>query len=346
MDIIQVDDAKQNLIIIENWAIKAGFKIKSFLNPSDALQYSLEHNVDLAIVDYMMPEMNGIELIKRLREKFLDIPIIMITAVNDDMDIKLQALQAGATEFLNKPLNQVEFLARFKNLVKLRDFQIMLKDKTKLLEQEVVRATANIVLREHETLHVLGKAAEYKDPETGGHILRVANYCKLLARMSGMDVHQQEIIYFASPLHDIGKLGVPDNILLKPGKLTPEEFDIMKRHTTIGAQILERTKSKYLEMGHEIALSHHEKYNGQGYPHALKGENIPISGRIVAVVDVFDALTTKRPYKEPWSLDASFNYIEQEVNSHFDPRIAEIFLNNREEVEHIFNNYNDQNDNY
>jgi response regulator RpfG family c-di-GMP phosphodiesterase len=201
--------------------------------------------------------------------------------------------------------------------------------------KEVV-ARKQVVQREYETLIILGKAAEYRDPETGAHISRVAYYSRMLARMVGEDEGRQNLVYYASPMHDIGKLGIPDSILLKPGRLAAEEFEIVKKHTTIAYDLLKDSRSPYLRTGAMIALTHHERFDGTGYPKGLQGEDIPLFGRIVGLADAFDAVTSKRPYKEAWDLDRAFALLDEEKGRHFDPRLAELFQECRNEVERIY----------
>jgi response regulator RpfG family c-di-GMP phosphodiesterase len=196
-------------------------------------------------------------------------------------------------------------------------------------------ARKQVIQREYETLIVLGKAAEYKDPSTGMHIARVAHYSRILARLLGENEENQNLVYYASPMHDIGKMGIPDSILLKPARLTAEEFDTIKTHTTIAYDILKESRSVYLKTGAEIALTHHEWFNGNGYPRGLRGKSIPLFGRIVGLADAFDAVTSRRPYKEAWDLDRAFAMLEEEAETHFDPRLVELFLENGNEVRRI-----------
>jgi response regulator RpfG family c-di-GMP phosphodiesterase len=338
---ISVDDDEVNLLIIEKLALKTGLTITSFSNPLNALDFIKNNNIDIVFVDYMMPEMNGIDLIKNIRKYHPNIPIVMITSISDNEQLKLNAIEAGATEFLTKPLNGSEFIARITNLAKLRNYQIMLKDKALLLENEVKTATQNLVKREFETLIVLGNAAEHKDPETGNHVSRVAHYSRMLAMLLGEKDEQQEIILNAAPLHDVGKIGIPDSILLKPDKLSKEEWNIMRTHPTIGYEILKNTESPYLKAGAVIAKTHHEKYNGSGYPEGLKGEEIHLFGRIVAIADVFDALTVKRPYKDPWPFDKAIDLVKEESGKQFDPVIVDLFLKNLSRVKKISNIFRD-----
>ena len=259
----------------------------------------------------------------------------MITSVSDDQKIKIDALEAGVTDFLIKPINSVEFIARSRNLLEMRKFQIIIQNKALLLEEEVNKATQRIVEREQETLMVLGKISELKDFETGHHILRVARYSKLLAAGMGMTKDEVQILFYASQLHDIGKVGTSEMILLKPGKLTYEEFEIMKQHAVNGFNLLKNTSSKYLKAGSIVALSHHERFNGNGYPSGQKGGQIPIQGRIVAIADTFDALLSKRSYKEPWSFEDAVEYIIQEKGKHFDPQIVDVFIAKLKEIKKI-----------
>jgi len=338
---VSVDDEKVNLLLVEQMAQELGISVRSFQNPLDAVAFLESNPVDLVFVDYMMPEMDGVGLIGRVRALHADIPIVMITAVTDDDGLKLQAIKAGATEFLGKPLNMPEFTARVNNLTTLRKAQRFYKDWAILLKKEVEKATEKILLRENETLYVLGKAAEYKDPETGNHILRVAQYSRMLAEAADASEQQQEMILKSSPLHDVGKLGIPEAILSKPGRLTEEEFAVMRRHPEIGYEIIRRSSSPFLLAGSEVALTHHEKWDGSGYPHGLAGEQIPLFGRISAVADVFDALITRRPYKDPWPVEKAMEYVASEKGRHFDPRLVGLFLANRESVLEIRDRYRD-----
>ena len=337
MKILSVDDNKTNLLIIESYAKILSLGIDSFLNPIEALENSNNLEYDLVIVDYMMPEMNGLDFIKIFRQKYENIPIIMLTAVGDDMNLQIKALEYGANDFLSKPINAPAFKARIINMLKLRKSQLLLQDKALLLEDEVNKATLRLKESERETLQMLGKSAEYKDPETNAHTQRVAYYSKLLARAYGLDDSLQDIIFYASPFHDLGKIGIPDNILLKPGKLDTDEFEIMKKHSQIGYEILKGAKSKYLKAGGVIAYNHHEKYDGSGYPNGLKGESIPIFGRITAIADVFDALTSVRPYKKAWELEDAFEFLIKEKEIHFDPKLVDLFIKNKDEVIKIHN---------
>lgn len=341
LNVVSVDDNYVNLLLIETMAKEIGLPVKSFLNPLTALEYIENNPTDIVFVDYMMPEMHGIELIHRIRAKYSDIPVIMITAVTDDNKLKIEAIEAGATEFLNKPLNPAEFKARVINLAMLRKSQLLLKDRALLLEDEVEKATRIIREREQEALSVLGRAAEYKDPETGAHIIRVSEFSKLISKELGQSALEQELIMFAAPLHDIGKIGIPDSILTKEGSLTNEEFAVMKTHPQMGYMMLKDVSSPLLKAGREVSLTHHERYNGKGYPNQLAGNEIPLIGRIVALADVFDAVSSKRPYKEAWPLERSLALIIDERGKHFDPDVVDAFLVHTSKIEKIYKDYND-----
>jgi len=262
------------------------------------------------------------------------VPVLMITA-NDQKQIRYRALDLGANDFLTKPVDKVEFLARAKNMLSLNQARKMLADHASWLAGEVRKATKEVVNRERETVFRLSKAAEYRDPETGAHILRMAHFSMLIAREMGLSVEDQNLLLEAAPMHDIGKVGIPDNILLKPGRLNDSEFEIMKHHAVYGYELLKGSASKVLQAGAEIARGHHEKFDGTGYPKGLKGEEIPIFSRIVAVADVFDALTSERPYKGAWTIEAAVDYVNNGAGSHFDPRCVRAFLNAWEDVMNI-----------
>jgi putative two-component system response regulator len=335
--VLIVDDTQINLVLFEALVRKMGVNdTQMFASATAGLAWAQTHDPDLIIVDYMMPDLDGIEFIERLRAtpgKEM-VPILMITA-NDQKQVRYRALNVGASDFLNKPIDKAEFLARVRNLLALSSARRKLSDHAAWLADEVRKATAEIVERERETVIRLSKAAEYRDPETGAHILRMAHYSQLIARGLGLSVADQELLLQAAPLHDIGKVGIADNILLKPGRLTAEEFETMKLHAVYGYEILQGSASTVLQAGAAIALGHHEKFDGSGYPAGLKGEAIPIFSRIVAVADVFDALTSARPYKAAWTPEAAATYIQQQSGVHFDPGCVLTFFRHWDEVMHI-----------
>jgi len=338
---LTVDADDINLLLIQSMAEDIGLSVQGFQNPAQALEYVDRNVVDIVIVDYLLPEMDGIAFIHRFRERFTDVPVVMMSAVSDDESLKLLALKAGATEFLSKPLSAVNFRARIRNLSTLRYAQRQLQDRALSLEAEVAAATRKIVAREMETLGVLSKAAEFKDTDTGYHVRRVAEYSKLIGERVISDPDELELLFHAAPLHDVGKVGIPDTILLKPGKLTGEEWKIMKDHALIGEKILAGCENRVLAVGGIIAKTHHERFDGKGYPDGLSGEDIPLLGRIVAIADVFDALTTIRPYKEAWTFEKAMALIEEEQGKQFDPVLAGIFLERSLEVRQIFETLQD-----
>ena len=339
--VLIVDDTEINLILFSALVKKLEeCQAHVFADSRQALDWVTQNVPDLIIVDYMMPDLDGIEFIRLVRElpgcKL--VPILMITA-NDQKQIRYRALDLGANDFLTKPIDKVEFLARARNMLSLNQARKHMADHASWLSGEVRKATQEIVMRERETVFRLAKAAEYRDPETGAHILRMARYSRLIARELGLSDADQQLILEAAPMHDIGKVGIADNILLKPGRLTPEEFEVMKQHAVFGYDLLNGSSSKLLQAAAEIAKGHHEKFDGTGYPDGIKGENIPIFSRIVAVADVFDALTSERPYKEAWALDAAIAFLNNGAGSHFDPSCVRAFLNTWDDVELVRSKY-------
>jgi putative two-component system response regulator len=281
----------------------------------------------LIIVDYMMPTPDGLEFISQLRTSAnrREVPILMVTA-DHEREVRYRALQSGATDFLTKPVDRIEFLSRVGNMLAIRRSHLLLSDRATELADEVRKATAEIVAREKEVIYRLSRAAEYRDPETGAHIIRMTQYSAQIARTLGWSGEAVDLLLQAAPMHDIGKLGTPDHILLKPAHLTSDEFEIMKLHTVIGHQILKESVSPMLQMAAEIALDHHEKANGSGYPNGLVGEAIPLAARIVAVADVFDALTSTRPYKRAWEVGRAVALLGEGRGRHFDPQCVDAFL--------------------
>lgn len=336
MTIISVDDTYLNLIIIEEVVKDMGFDIISFQDLVKALKYIKTQQVDLIFVDYMMPKMNGLEFIQAALEVQEELIPIMVTAVNDDKSLRLEALNLGAADFLTKPVDIAELQAKIKNFTKIIQLKLQMKDFNEKLKNEVSKATKELVDREHEALQVISRLAEYRDPETGSHISRVAYYSELLAKEYGLSEQEQDILIFASPLHDIGKVGIEDNILLKPGKLDVDEFNLMKTHSSIGCDILKNSQNPYLKAGAIISSTHHEKYDGSGYPAGIKGEDIHIYGRITALADVFDALTSERPYKKAWSFEETIEFLKNQSGKHFDPVLVELFINKIDAIREIY----------
>ncbi len=332
--VLIVDDTEINLILFSALVKKLDNCVShTFADPIAGLAWARDNSVDLAVVDYMMPGIDGLEFIHQLRAipGLEEVPVLMITA-NDQKQVRYGALDCGGSDFLTKPVDKLEFLARVKNMLALSEARKKLSDRAAWLAEEVRKATSEVVARERETVIRLSKAAEYRDPETGAHILRMAHYSKLIARGLGLPLADQDLLLEASPMHDIGKVGISDNILLKPGKLDPEEFEIMKQHAVYGYELLKGSSSRVLQAGADIALGHHEKFDGAGYPQGLKGEAIPIFSRIVAVADVFDALTSDRPYKKAWTMEAAHDFVKAGAGGHFDPSCVQAFLDGWTEV--------------
>ena len=339
LNVVVVDDEIVNLLLLESILSRDEYKnIFTFENPLEALEYMQNNKTDVLVTDFNMPQMNGIELLKETKAIHPDLVSIMITA-NNNNEVMYEALEVGVTEFLMKPVSPVIFKLRFKNILELKASLKLTQNFNRLIKEKVEETTALLKKSEYEALEVLSKAAEHKDPETASHIARVSHYSKLLAKAYGLSKEEQDIIYYAAPLHDIGKIGIHDNILLKPEKLTKEEFAQMQEHSSIGGSILHGRENPYLQAGEVIALTHHEKYNGRGYPKGLQGEDIPLYGRIVAVADVFDALTSKRPYKEAWSFEKALDFLVEEKEKHFDPQVIEYFVENLDEVKKIYERF-------
>lgn len=338
-----VDDNEINLTLFQALVRKVGnCQPTAFQDATKGLAWCIEQRPELVIVDYMMPVLDGLGFIKRFRAAAgcEEIPVLMITA-NDGKDVRYEALQIGATDFLNKPVDRVEFTARVRNMLALASSRQKLADRAAWLADEVRKATAVIHAREQELLYRMSRAAEFRDPETGAHIQRMAHYSRLIAAKLGLSPDEQTLILQAAPMHDVGKIGIPDYILLKPGALNPEEFALMKKHAKLGHELLHGSESTVLQAAATIAIAHHEKYDGSGYPHGLAGEAIPLFARIVAVADVFDALTSERPYKKAWSIERSVAYLRESAGSHFDPRCVDAFLACWDDVLIIHRKYQD-----
>lgn len=341
--VLIIDDSEINLMLLKALVTKLGeCNPVLFDNPLPALDWCRTNVPDLVIVDYMMPGMDGLRFIAAFRELQgrNEIPVLMITA-NDQKDVRYEALLGGANDFLTKPIDRVEFGARARNMLSLRNGQKFLADRAEQLSAMVDARTREIREREKELIFRISRAAEFRDPETGAHIQRMAHYSQVIAQGLDLGVVQQKLILAAAPMHDVGKIGIPDQILLKPAKLTPEEFDVMKRHARLGYELLKDSGSEILRAGAEIALTHHEKYDGSGYPDGLRGTQIPLLGRIVAVADVFDALTSERPYKRAWPLDDARRFLEEGRGSHFDPLCVEAFLAGWDQVLEIRHRFRD-----
>ena len=316
--------------------------VDAFDNPIEALNW-LDHNhPDLIITDYRMPELNGVEFIKQIRAKpaCQDIPIMMITVVSEK-SVRYDALEAGATAFLTRPIDQIECRTSCRNLLKLHEQQTIIQDRADWLARQVEVATQQIVSREHETLLRLAKAGEYRDEITGRHVERMARISREIAEALGLSEKECDEIEYAAPMHDIGKIGIQDKILLKPGKFEQQEWLTMQQHTLIGHSILSNSQSRYIQTGSIIALNHHERFDGSGYPNGIGGKEIPLVARIVAVADVYDALVSTRPYKRAWDPADAQDYLHKHAGTQFDPICVEAFFERIENINNIHKTYSD-----
>lgn len=317
--ILVVDDTPENIDVLGG-ILRAEYRVKAALNGERALKVAFgAQKPDMILLDIMMPEMDGYEVCRRLKENpaTAKIPIIFITAKNQTEDEK-KGLELGAVDYITKPISPSIVLARVHT-------QLALYDQNRVLEKKVQERTQELNKTRLEIIQRLGRAAEFKDNETGMHVIRMSHYSRLIAESLSYSDDWAELIYQAAPMHDIGKIGIPDKVLLKPGKLDEEEWQLMRQHPSFGAAIIGEHQSELLGMSREIALSHHEKWDGSGYPHNLKGEDIPLSGRIIAIADVFDALTTERPYKKAWEVADAIKLIDDNSGSHFDPNLVPLF---------------------
>lgn len=327
--IMIVDDQSTNCHLLAE--IARGFcpeaQVVAFEDPLQAVGYAGRHEVDLVLTDYRMPQMDGVILIRTLRAMphLKETPIICITAT-DDVRIRYEALDAGANDYLSRPLDYRECSARCRNMLNMRRFQLATLEHAKLLEMRVAEVVDALEKKKMEMLTRLAKVAEQRDSDTGAHISRIGRYSAALARRLGCDASFCRIMEMAAPLHDIGKVAIPDSILLARRQLTDEEWVIMKSHTVIGHAMLADADTEHMVVAAEIARSHHERFDGTGYPDGLKGTDIPISARILAVVDVYDALTSRRPYKEPWPHEKARQYLVDQCGKQLDPELVHLFL--------------------
>lgn len=338
--ILVVDDQSQNIELLEAYLTTEGYEIVSAANGEIALSVLSKNQIDLIFLDVMMPGMDGFEVTRKIRQNnsIRLLPIILVTALKEK-EHRIMGIEAGCDDFISKPLDKLEVLARVKSLLKVKAYNDLMSNYRKELETEVTRRTEELEQAHEkvkaaslETIYRLSIASEYKDEDTGAHIKRMSNYSAIIARQMGLGETMVENILYAAPMHDLGKIGIPDRVLLKPGKLDSEEWEIMKEHAIIGARILEGSEAEFIKLGEVIAMCHHEKWDGSGYPYNLKGEEIPLAARIVALADVFDALTSKRAYKEPFTLEKSLEIITEGKGTHFDPDVVNAFLSSLDEI--------------
>jgi len=363
-NILFVDDEPHYLASVKRLMRKHRDEWNFFFSESvkDALETIVSSSIDVIISDFQMPEKTGFDLLEILQsdESTHSIPFIMVTG-NSEKDLKMKALENGATDLLNKPVSYGDLIARITNALKLKAYQDELKQQNEILEIKVKERTAALEFLHHDLIWRMAKIGEMRDEETGNHVVRVAHYSKLIAEAIGLKQNDAELIFLTSPLHDLGKIGTPDNILLKKGKLDEDDWSVMTQHCAVGASILLEnpkmmrsfnTTKEFSDLtdlmndnlkktAAEIALSHHEKWDGSGYPKGLRGDKIPLFGRIVAIADVYDALRSSRPYKQAFSREKSWKIIQEGVGNHFDPEIIHKINDHQHLFESIRAKYND-----
>lgn len=335
--ILIVDDNADNIDVL-NGILRPFYKIKAALNGELALRIAEKQKPDLILLDVMMPGMDGHEVCKRLKLNPLtsNIPVIFVTAKSEIQD-EATGFEVGAVDYITKPVSVPIVKARVQTHLALYLQQRELEKKVRARTKQLEETQLQVIRR-------LGRAAEYKDNETGMHVIRMSLYTKFLAEKIGANQDWVDLLYCAAPMHDIGKIGIADKILLKPGKLDKPEWQEMQRHVQYGAEILGSDDSPLLELAREVCLYHHERFDGSGYPHELIGHNIPLSARIVAIADVFDALTSQRPYKKAWSIDAAFNFLTEKSGIEFDPDLVPEFIACKDQISEVVEQYKDQNE--
>ncbi|MDQ3040057.1 MAG: response regulator, partial [Pseudomonadota bacterium] len=316
--------------------ISPELEVLDFGDPQSALNWCDDNRPDLLLLDYRMPVIDGLEFARRFRRPLLhrDVPIVLVTVVGDE-PIRQAALDAGVIDFLVKPVRPRELRARCRNLLQLRQQSESVKQRALSLEQRLLSSIHEVEERERETLSRLARAIEYRDAGTSAYLERMSHIAGLIAEDMGLFEDEVRVIELAAPLHDIGKIAIPDSLLLKPGPLTPEEIVVMRRHPRIGHELLNGSQNRFIQAGATIALRHHERFDGSGYPDGLVGEEIPLGARIVTAADVLDALISPRPYKHAWSLDEALTYIVDESGKLFDPRCVSALLRNRGRLDEI-----------
>ncbi|KAA6183770.1 response regulator [Thiohalocapsa marina] len=334
--ILLVDDEPANLNVLRQ-ILKQDYDLAFAKSGPDALKTLHEHKPDMVLLDIMMPGIDGYQVCDTIKQdpRLSDIPVIFCTAMDDELE-EQRGFQIGAVDYLTKPVRPSIVQARIRT-------HLALSDQNRSFHQRVLSAEADLIQSRLEALRMLGRAAEFKDNETGYHVIRMSLYSELLARASGWTDEEAEVLRNAAPMHDIGKIGIPDSILLKPGRLNEAEWAVMRQHSEMGARIIGESggTSQLYTMAESIALSHHERWDGTGYPRGLAGEDIPLCGRVVAIADVFDALTSVRPYKTAWSVEDAIDHIQQQAGKHFDPELVPRFTELLPEIRQIISDWQD-----
>ena len=348
--ILIVDDEAPNRLVLEGMLVSQGYAVALARDGREALQMVEQRAPDVVLLDVMMPDMDGFEVLTRLRarEESLHLPVVMVTALSAS-EHRVRALDIGADDFLTKPVDMAELRARVRSLVQVKAFhdhmrhdreelEAQVKERTHMLHQAMLDLKAASL----ETVLRLARAAEYKDDDTGEHVLRMSRFAAAVATRMGLDEDEVEQLLQAAPMHDVGKIGIPDRVLMKPGRLTPDEWQLMRRHCKFGQQILADSKAPVIQLAEIIALNHHEKWDGGGYPRGLAGTDIPLPARIVAAADVFDALMSARPYKVAFDLDRSLSIMREGRGTHFDPEVLDAFMAALDEILDIRDDLKDQ----
>lgn len=351
-----IDDASVNVKVVQKHLVAEGYRaVEGFTNPQVAVSRLAKETPDVVLLDVMMPEISGIEVLKILRSQIQTkhTPVLILSA-STDRDTRLEALELGATDFLEKPVDRVELIVRLRNSLMMKAHHDRLSQYSGRLERAVRQRTAELAASRLEVVHCLARASEFRDDITGRHVFRVGRFAGIIGLELGMTAHQAHLLELAAQLHDVGKIAVPDGILLKEGKLEPEEYAVMQKHcalgkrvfekmdnsqwasfrehATLGGELLGTAQSPLIRLASRIALTHHEWWNGEGYPLGLAGEDIPLECRITAVADVFDALASRRPYKPAYPVSKCFDILEENKGTQFDPEVLEAFLRRREDV--------------
>ncbi|MBF0583264.1 MAG: two-component system response regulator [Magnetococcales bacterium] len=340
--VLVVDDTKTNIDLLV-YLLADQYEVSVALDGETALEVALEDRPDLILLDIMMPDMDGYEVCRRLKlqPETSDIPVIFVTARKEITD-ETEGFALGAVDYITKPISPPLVKARVATHIQLKQAHDAVKYQNLILEEKVQQRTVELQETQLAIIRKLGRAAEFRDNETGLHVMRMSHYTHIIGIACGMGKSESALLLHAAPMHDVGKIGIPDNVLLKPGKLSPSEFDIIKTHPEMGADIIGKEESPLLKMAFQIAYTHHEKWDGSGYPRGLSGENIPLVGRICAVADVFDAVTSQRPYKEAWPVPQAVALLQQESGRHFDPALVRLFLDNMTEVLKIKEKFSEQ----